>query len=397
LRPSEEFNLALPFTNSTLVEFFNVGPRPFKGERGSEGLRAHTDFFFGRTILKSFLAVFFLLLLGACGLQSDEAPAAVEQDVRSIRVETLTARYRDLREEFTLPGSLEAWQDVLLAAEMSGPVEWIGPQEGARVKKGDLLVKVDTRSLQANLNSSRAEYQLRQKTLARQQALVAEKLVSQQDFDVANSALQVARAALHNAEILLDRASLTAPLDGLIEERLIEPGEYVKVGDSLVRLVQVALLKVNVDVPEKDVLFLHPGDSVEILATSPGVEKTSSIHGTLTQIRYVADPLTRTYRVRAKIDNQTETFRPGMIVRARFLRRQLHQVLAVPLSAVINRDDKKLLFVRQDDRAMAREVELGAIIDGEVVVTSGLEVGNEVIIKGQQMLIDGARITLAEK
>jgi len=101
--------------------------------------------------------------------------------------------------------------------------------------------------------------------------------------------------------------------------------------------------------------------------------------------------------VRAKIDNQTETFRPGMIVRARFLRRQLHQVLAVPLSAVINREDKKLLFVRQDDRAMAREVELGAIIDGEVVVTSGLEVGNEVIIKGQQMLIDGARITLAEK
>ena len=346
--------------------------------------------------MRYFLAVFFLLLLGACGQQSDEAPAAVEKDVRATRVETMTARYRDLREEFILPGSLEAWQDLLLAAEMSGPVEWIGPQEGARVKKGELLVKVDTLSLQANLNSNRAEYELRQKTLARQQELVAEKLVSQQDFDVANSALQVARAALHNAEILLDRASLTAPLDGLIEERLIEPGEYVKVGDPLVRLVQVNLLKVNVDVPEKDVLFLQPGDRVEILATQPGVGKTLSIQGTLTHLSYVADPLTRTYRVRLKIDNQAETFRPGMIVRALFLRRQLDQVLAVPLYAIINRENKKLLFVRQNDRAMAREVELGAIVNGEVVVTSGLDAGDEVIIKGQQMLIDGTRITLAE-
>jgi membrane fusion protein (multidrug efflux system) len=346
--------------------------------------------------LKNLLFVFLLLVLAGCTQQKDEPPVAAVETTRGTRVETMTARYQDLREEFSLPGSLEAWQDLLLAAEISGPVEWVGFQEGARVKKGALLVKIDTLSLQANLNSSRAEYELRRKTLARQQELVAEKLVSEQDMDNAVGALEMATAALRNAEIMLERARLKAPLDGLIEERLVEPGEYVKTGDPLLRLVQIDQLKVNVDVPEKDVLFLHPGDEVEVLAAQPGVEKPLSLRATLIHVSYVADAPTRTYGVRLKVDNRAATLRPGMIVRARFLRRQLDQVLAVPLYAIINRDDKKLLFVRQNDRAVARQVELGAIINGDVVVTAGLDAGDEVIVKGQHMLADGSRITLAE-
>lgn len=346
--------------------------------------------------MKTFLFVILLLTLVGCSQQADTPAVAADDPARGTRVETLTAIYQDLREEFTLPGSLEAWQDLLLAAEMSGPVEWVGFQEGAEVNKGELLVKIDPLSLQANLNSSAAEYELRRKSLARQQELVAEKLVSEQDIDNAVSALAVATAALRNAEIMLDRARLKAPLAGLIEERLVEPGEYVKTGDPLLRLVQIDQLKVNVDVPGKDVLFLHPGDRVDVLVAQPGVALPSSVQGTLTHVSSVADALTRTYGARLKIDNQAKALRPGMIVRARFLRRQLSRVLAVPLYAIINRDDKKLLFVRQNDRAIVREVELGAIIDGNVVVTAGLDAGDEVIVKGQHMLVDGSRIALAE-
>lgn len=346
--------------------------------------------------MKKFLLGILLLVFAGCTQQRDEPPSAGAETVKPTRVETMAVMPQDLREEFTLPGSLEAWQDLLLAAEISGPVEWMGYQEGAQVKQGDLLVKIDIQSLQANLNSSRAEYQLRRKTLERQKELVAAKLVSQQDFDATESAFEMAGAALRNAEIMLDRASLKAPQDGFIEERLVEPGEYVKTGDPLLRLVQVDTLKVNVDVPEKDVLFLHTGDRVEVTTTQAGLGETLSIQGVLTHIPYVADPLTRTYGVRLKIDNQTQKLRPGMIVRARFLRRPLDQVLAVPLYAILNRADKKLLFVRQEDRAIAREVELGAIINGDVVVISGLNVGDEVIVKGQQMLADGIRIALAE-
>ena len=323
--------------------------------------------------------------------------AAEVPPIKVTRVETLRVEPRDLIEEFTLPGSLEAWNDLTLSAEISGPIEGVEAEEGDRLIAGEELVRINTQTLQTSYASTRAEFELRQKTERRLKQLIEEQLVSNQEYENAAGALDIAAASLRATEVMLAKGILKSPIDGLLEERFVDPGEYVGVGDPLVRIVQVDRLKVNVDVPEKDIQFLHKGASVSIDSSVINGWGYGTLQGKITHIGYVADPLTRTYRVLIEIANSNEALRPGMIVRTRFTRRQLNQVLVVPLYAVVDRDGQKYLFIQNSKKARQQQVLLGAILSGEVVVREGLQAGDEVVIKGQQLLMDGALINSAEK
>ena len=336
------------------------------------------------------------LALAGCG-KKEEILAAETPPEKIVRVELLRVEPRNMVEEFTLPGSLEAWQDLLLAAEISGPVEKVGAEEGARVHQGQALVQIDTLTLQANRDRARSEFELRRKTAERLKKLHDEQLVSSQEYDNAVSALEMAKSSLRSAEIMLEKGLLQAPIDGLLEERFVDPGEYVGVGDPLVRVVQIDRLKVNVDVPEKDIRYLHKGDIVKLDGSVVGGWKEGTLKGKITHLGYVADAQTRTYRVRIEIDNAGRTLRPGMILRAHFARRHLDQVLVVPLYAVVEREGRKFLFLQEGDIARQRQVQLGATLNGDVVIQEGLRPGDRVVIKGQQLLIDKVRIQVGEE
>ncbi len=336
----------------------------------------------------------FLILLG-CSSEEQQAAAEVAPQ-KLIRVQTLHAAFSDLQEEFTLPGSLEAWQDLLQAAEVAGPVEWVGPDEGDKVRPGEELVRIDSLALQAARDSALSNFQLCKKTLERQKRLVEEQLVSTQEYEVASSALEMASASLRSAEIMLAKGSLKATLDGLLEERYVEAGEYVKVGAPLVRVVQIDQLKVNVDVPEKDVQFLHKGDRIKVVSAEISGLEHLAIQAEITHIAYVADPVTRTYRVRLKVDNRGGGLRPGMILRAHFVRRSFDNVLTVPLYAVVDREGEKYLFVKDGAFVRRQAVRLDGVVGGAVMVAAGLSEGAEVVIKGQQLLNDGDQVEVEE-
>ncbi len=343
-----------------------------------------------------FLILLLVFILPGCSKDENQL-AAVVAPVKVIRVESLKVEPRNLVEEFTLPGSLEAWQDLVLAAEVAGPVERVGFEEGESLVAGDELVRIDTLTLQTIHASARADFELRQKTERRLKQLIEEQLVSTQEYENAAGALDIAAASLRSAEVMLAKGTLKSSIDGRLEECYVDPGEYVGVGDPLVRIVQINRLKVNVDVPEKDIQYLHKGGSVTIDSSEISGWGYGSLQGTITYIGYVADPLTRTYRVRIEIANPDAALRPGMIVRARFVRRRLDQVLVVPLYAVVDRDGQKYLYVRNGEKARQQQVVLGAILNAEVVVREGLLAGAEVVVKGQQLLLDGTLISSGER
>ncbi len=337
------------------------------------------------------LALLLLPIFTGCGKEEVQV-AAETPPAKVIQVETLRVVPQDLVEEFSLPGSLEAWQDLVLAAEVSGPVEQVLAEEGARIKKGQELVRIDSMTLQANLDSALSAHELQAKTAARLKELRQEQLVSAQEYDNAVSALDMAAASLRNARIMLAKGRLESPLNGLLEKRFVEPGEYVGVGDPLVRVVRIDRLKINVDVPEKDVSFLRAGERVRIDGSSVGGWSYGQLEGEITHVGYVGAQLTRTYPVRIGIDNPDGALRPGMIVRVRFVRRMLDQVMVIPLYAVVERDGEKVIFVRDGEHARLQPVRLGATLSGQVVIEAGLKPGDEVIVKGQQLLQDGVRI-----
>jgi len=349
--------------------------------------------------LRPFLPLGFAvaLVLAACG--SDPAPATVAEPQtvsKAVPVTVMTVAGSDIEERFTLPGTLEAWEDLTLAAEIAGPVDWVGPDEGGRLKAGEAILTIDSVSQKANLERARVDAEVKLANMERLKRLVAEELVSRQEFDNSVTTYEAARRDLELARIALDKSTVRSPIAGVLDARSVERGEYVKVGDPVAVVVQVNQLKVLVDVPEKDVRYLKVGEEVEVIQAQIDTGATLQRRGRLEHLAYKADPVTRTYRAKVEVDNRDLQLRPGMIVRIEALRRTLEGAVAVPLYAVVDLEGRKVVFVEDQGTARLRPVELGSVIGEQVVVRQGLKAGERLIVKGQQLLTDGMPVVVKE-
>lgn len=341
------------------------------------------------------LSLCLLPVAAGCGSDSSSqlngaAPSAAQAKGMSIKVESVAVQ--DLAERITLPGTLQAWEDLTLAAEIAGPIDWVGPAEGELLQAGQTIMTIDSVSQQARLERDRVDAEVQQKTMQRLAGLVAEQLVSRQEYDNSVTAYEAARQNLELSRIALQKSRVTAPVAGILDARLVERGEYIKLGDPVAVLVQVDRLKALIDVPEKDVRYFHVGEQVEVIQAQIDTGEEISRTGSLVHLAYKADPLTRTYVAKIEIDNRDGQLRPGMIVRIEALRRALKDAIAIPLYAVVDLDGRKVVFVEEQGRAQLRPVRIDRIIGDQAVILAGLAAGERLIVKGQQLLSDGAAV-----
>jgi len=342
------------------------------------------------------IGVLAVLLVSACGNTDEATNATIEKPEKVVPVMIEVVAPVDLVEHFTLPAGLEAWEDLVLSAEIAGPVLKINFAEGEQVEEGQVLLEIDSETLESNLARDQQNYAVSKRKLDRYRQLSKEGLVSDQDLDEVENSLIAAEMALRATRLRLAKCYPAAPVSGTVDLHYIKRGEYVDPGKPLIRLVQVDKLKAIADVPEKDVPYLQIGQEVEIVPAIINDRIATTLTGKIEHIAYAADENTRTYRTKIVIDNSSGELRPGMIVRARFVRQRLQQVVAVPLYTVLDRDGEKLVFVDQNGLAKQQQVGIGSSVDQRVVITSGLEVGQRLIVKGQQLLIDGAKIAAEE-
>ena len=341
------------------------------------------------------LSLCLLPLLVGCGEDSSsetnsDAQATDNDKATSVKVQIVTAQ--DLEERFSLPGSLHAWEDLTLAAEIAGPVDWVGPEEGEVLTSGQKIMTIDSVSQKANLERNRVDADIKEKAMQRLQRLVAENLVSQQEYDNSLTAYEAARQNLKLASIALQKSIIKAPVAGVLDDRMVERGEYVKAGDPVALVVQVDRLKVLIYVPEKDVRYFHPGEEVSVVQAQ--IDTGEEIHrsGKLVHLAYKADPLTRTYLAKVEVDNQDRQLRPGMIVRIDALRRELKGAIAIPLYAVVDLDGRKVVYVEAEGQAQLRPVKIDRVIGDQAVILEGLSLDEKLIVKGHQLLADGASV-----
>lgn len=339
-----------------------------------------------------FLAV---LLLSACGngneAKSETQPVFLPQEkVTNVALSKVVRQ--NIKETFTLPGILEAWEDLTLSAEMAGPVRWIGPKEGDQVKKGEVILRIDPERREAELARDQVEYELQQKRMERRRSLVERNLVSQQEFEDSRKTFEQAQSQLRLSQVALEKSSLRSPVDGFLDRLLIDRGEYVSEGTAAAVVMQVNRLRALVDVPEKDILDLAVGGKAQVSPSSVRGGSGPRVTGKIIHLSYQADPATRTYLAKIAVDNSPEVLRPGMIIQVEFTRSELAQVIAIPLYALIDRDGGKVVFVEQGGKAFMRQVTVGPIVGNVAVIKTGLAEGERLIVKGQQLVRDGEAV-----
>ena len=327
-----------------------------------------------------------IVLLGVMKKKPKDVKA-VEEVAAAVSV--LPVRAMDVTNRVTIPGRVEAWVEANLAAEKPGRIVELPVDKGQAVHKGDLLLKLDDRSW--NAIAEKAEIDLRdaQKDLDRWNELKKTGAVSQDGYEEIRSRQELARIALTDGKVQLQRCEVRSPIDGIVADRLVEEGEYVNDGQLVFSVVTVDPVKLVLDVPERDMVSLRDGDILTfVLDALPG----QVFEGRITFIAPTASRQSNSFRVEASVPNAEGTLKPGMIARALLQRGVYQNAVSIPLGAIIPRKGEYVVFVAEGDRAARRLVKIDTILGQDALIADGIRSGDHLIVEGGRTLRDGALI-----
>ena len=362
------------------------------------------------------------------------APAGSESASRPAGVEVAKVEKMLLQDDAQSVGSLRSRQSVMLRPEVPGRVKALGFSDGARVRKGQLLVQLDDILQRAEVRQAQAQLSIAQATLKRNQELVAQNFVAQRVLEESLASLQVVEAQLALSYARLSRMALLAPFDGTVGIRNVNLGDFVKDGADLVNLEDISSMYVDFRLPERYQGKLKPQQTVELaLDAFPGRAFKARVEA----IDPLLDVNGRSVGVRAVLPNtlgepaqggqrgreggassasaaRAAPLRPGMFARVTTVFSVNAAALVVPEEAIVPQGGRQYVIKVVEPVAvpaaatatlppetkfvsLRQEVKLGVRRQGKVEITEGLSEGQRVVLAGQQRLQrDGTPLRIVE-
>jgi multidrug efflux system membrane fusion protein len=345
-------------------------------------------------------------VLAGCG-RSQAGAGPGTAPAPSVTVAEVVARpLRDF-EEFS--GRLEPVTTVSIQSRVAGFIESAQFNEGTRVKKGQVLFKIDPRPFQAEvdrlaaqLKRARTQSVLAATNHERGRQLLGKHVIAQQDFDqleaTANSStddIGAAAAALEAARLNLEFTQVRSPIDGRVSRMLITPGNLVATTSVLTTVVSDDPVYAYFDADEQTYLrFAHARDGANPVYMGLVDEQDYPHEGRLDFLDNQVDAHSGTIRARAVFDNHDGRFTPGLFARIKLVGSQARERILIDERAVgIDLGKKFVLALKSDNTVEYRPVTLGASIDGLRVVNEGLTAGDVIVINGLQHVRPGATVT----
>lgn len=310
-----------------------------------------------------------------------------------VMVETQVVATRALADDVSAVGSLVSNESVVLRPEVSGRIEAIRFRDGEPVQRGAVLVELDAAVQRAELQQARANLTLAEADFSRTQDLFGRKFVSRSSLDDARAKLEVARAGVALAQARLARMQIRAPFDGVVGIRSVSPGDFVKDGDALINLEDIATLKLDFRLPELYLDRVRPGQTLEL---SSDVLPGERFAATVNAIDPLVDAEGRAVRLRARLANPDMRLRPGVFVRVRLILAERGEVAMVPEAALVPAPgDVQFVYRVADGKVQRVNVRTGQRRDAMVEIVDGLQPGMVVVTAGQLKLRDGADVKVA--
>lgn len=352
------------------------------------------------------IVVVVVLILGVAFLfwrrQSAEASELKRRNValskgNTVQVAKVAVSPSD--QSLTLPAEVRGWSQVTLYAKVAGYVREIPVDKGTRVKKGDLLARLESPETDQAVAGARADLALKRQLLQRTKALRPDGVVSQQDLDNASGAVSVGEATLKQALAQQAYEIIRAPFSGVVTARYVDVGALVPSGTGstqsvqpVVDLADVDTLRVQVYVGQSDASRLALGDQVSLVSDS---DPSHPIQAVISRMAMGLDARTRTMLCEADVDNRPPRLFPGQFVKATLKLRGARTPL-VPGEALTWRGDKLFVALVQDGQVRLQQVLTGDDNGRVVQILTGLQGGETVVLNPSPELSNGDRVQVAE-
>jgi membrane fusion protein (multidrug efflux system) len=290
-------------------------------------------------------------------------------------------------DNLSLSGTLESNEEINIRTEVSGIVESILFEEGAKVSQGQVLVRVNDVELRAQLSKAKTTQQLATENQRRAQLLLDKQAISQAEFDIANADLESARAESQLIAAQLNKTSIRAPFSGTIGLRSISKGSFLTPETTIAKLVNTSQIKLTFSIPEKYVPQIKTGQTLTF-TTSDSQQHTATIYAMEPHV----DTATRTLKIRAIADNKEGKLYPGTFANVILPLETVNEALMVPTQALIPIQNGKIIFVSKNGKAQEYKVETGTRTDSLIRVISGIKAGDTILTSGVMSLKNGTPV-----
>lgn len=334
------------------------------------------------------MAAMVLVALCSCG---EKKQAVAEQTVR-VKVQEIHPEAVNGEQGFS--GTIEEASGASLSFATAGTIKRIYVDEGQTVRQGQLIAELDPTTLQNAYTISKTSLEQAQDTYNRMKELHdAGSLPEMQWIQIENQ-LKSATAQEAIARKSLSDTKLYAPFSGYISSKIAEIGQNASPGMPIVKLVNIGSVKVKISVPEDDIQRIAQHSSMKVVVPALG---NREFEGQVKERGVSADPRSRTYEVKATIQNHDGQLLPGMICQVFTNYMQGSTGVFVPADLVqLDSDNKTFVWVVNGERALKREI----IIDGESAqgakVSFGLVAGDKLIVAGQQKVSNGMKVEIVK-
>ncbi len=345
------------------------------------------------TTSRTMPAVLMIAVLMIVGVGCEQAPdlnEKVQEVPRNVRVLNLAGETID--QFFEISGPVAPVRGADLSAQESGPVVDIAVAKGAAVQAGQMIVEQDRNILRAEKDEAAAALEAQAYNVDKVRQLHKAGKVSRIELLTAESTFAQAQALAEITAERYRRAGIQAPFAGVVVERYVELGQLVVPGMPVVRVIDPYTLKLEAYLTDQQVRWVTEGERAEVLLG----ESTAAASGHVTWVGFEADRLTGKFKVEVEIPNPDLTLRSGVIGRARLGKNLVQDVVAIPRDAVLNGRVGPTAYVVENDHAVLRQLVLGESQGLMVIVTDGLNKGDQLVVRGHRDLREGGLVKITE-
>lgn len=310
--------------------------------------------------------------------------------LKEVPVNAILAKISDVNKSVFSNGTLLADESVELRPEISGKIISINFIESGRVRKGDLLVKLNDHDLIPQLKKAETRLKLLELTEQRQKLLLDKQGISKQDYDISLAELTGQRAELDYIKAMIEKTEIRAPFDGVVGLRNISEGAYITPANVITTLQKNEFLKIDFSVPQKFSNEIKKSKYLNFRVPPDTTLYTISILG----IEPKVDEMTRTIKVRGKFNNSSYKLLPGSYAEVYLETESNNNTFMIPSIALIPDLESEFVYIYSQGKATKRNVKTGFRNVDMIEIVSGLNVGDTLITSGIMQLRPGIPVIL---
>jgi membrane fusion protein, multidrug efflux system len=308
----------------------------------------------------------------------------------AVRVNGVVVQPQRFANSVFISGTLDANEQVSLRSQVSGVVTNLYFKEGSVAKKGQPLIQIDNSELKAQLSQAETRQNLAAENLKRATQLLEKGAISKQEFDIVSADLKSLQAQTQLIRAQIAKTTIRAPFNGTIGLRAISEGEYLSPETVVARLVNTHPLKLTFSVPEKYASQLKVNTNLTFTVSGSDQKYKARVYA----IEPSIEATTRTLQLRAQVPNPDGELRPGAFANVELPLSIIEDALLVPTEAVVPVQNGKKVFVKQQGKAKEVMVETSTRREKDILITSGLQVGDTVLTTGVMSLRSGTPVTV---